>query len=432
MVNFRSARGGRKASAITHKQSLPQARNLKSFDVLVVGGGPTGSLAAYTLAKGGIDVAILEKEKVPRYKVCGGGLQGKSLRCLPFQVSEVVEREIFGMVFQLRLKNKFIRRYPLPISYNVNRERFDYLLLKHAQEAGAVLLQEAKVCSLEVSRDSVKVFTERETLGGRVIIGADGAHSVVRKAINPKGSMQGQMGIICELKRGENTSHVPEDIYIIDWGTVPGGYAWIFPKEGILTTGAMVPLVLSGSLKGYLQAFLRGQGLGMGGERVLAHPIPTRGPGETISTTWGLLAGDAAGLTDPFTGEGLYYALRSGEMAARWAGEFLKSGADLRGYEEEIEQKLMPEIIIAWKLRNFFNTFSGYAHNLYKKNDRLWCSFCEMLRGEITLEEGVRRTGIVTNLRNRPPQPIRGYIERFTAWYESRQIERFKRSKPPW
>ncbi|MFQ5861660.1 MAG: geranylgeranyl reductase family protein [Candidatus Brocadiales bacterium] len=401
---------------------------LRTFDCIVIGGGPAGSMTAYTLAKCGINVAILEGKstsKPSRPKVCGGGLQLKAVRMLPFGVKEVVEREIYGMVFQRRLKSRFTRRYSLPISYTVNRARFDNLLLRYAQESGATLLLGERALSLEHAPNHVKqtkVFTERGVFGARVVVGADGAGSIVRRAINPGGIAQVQLGVICELEKDSSTKHIPGDLFIIDWGTVPGGYAWIFPKEATLTVGAMVPRELVRTLRAYLRAFLEKEGLKIRDERIRVHPIPTRRLGEPIASAWGVLVGDAAGLTDPFTGEGLYYALMSGQVAAHHVKKYLVRGnGSLLDYEKEIDTNLMQEIIVAGKMRSFFNTFSSYIHNLYRKNDRLWYAFCEVMRGDRTLE-GLRR------VRTRPPRPILRYLERFTSWYEARQISRFKDS----
>lgn len=243
----------------------------------------------------------------------------------------------------------------------------------------------------------------------------------MRRTINPSGIEWVQIGAICELKKGKSTEYIHDDLFVIDWGTVPGGYAWVFPKETTLTVGAMVPRELVRTLYTYLRVFLGKEGLGMGDERVLAHPIPTRRLGEPIASDWGLLVGDAAGLTDPFTGEGLYYALRSGQIAAHHVEKYLSGGGNLLDYQAEIDNTLMQEIIVAGKMRSFFNTFSGYIHNLYRKNDRLWYAFCEVMRGDRTLE-GLRR------VRTRPPKPILRYLERFTSWYETRRISRFKES----
>ncbi len=383
-------------------------------------------MAAYALAGCGVNVAILEGKDPSRAKVCGGGLQLKAVHILPFDVKEVVEREIYGIIYQRRLRDRFTRRYSSPISYTVNRARFDNLLLKRAQECGATLFLGEKAISLEPAigyTNNTRVFTERDVFDARVVVGADGAGSIVRSALNPGGIAPVQLGLICELKKERGNAHIPEDLFVIDWGTVPGGYAWIFPKEATLTAGAIVPRELAGTLNVYLRAFLERQGLKISEEqRLLAHPIPSRRLGEPIASSWGILAGDAAGLTDPFTGEGLYYALRSGQIAAHHVEKFLTGGnGSLLDYEGEIDAGLMQEIIVAGKMRSFFNTFSSYIHNLYRKNDRLWYSFCEVLRGDRTLE-GLRR------IRSIPPKPVLRYLERFTSWYEARQISRFRGS----
>ncbi|MCP4365330.1 MAG: geranylgeranyl reductase family protein [Planctomycetes bacterium] len=400
----------------------------KSFDCIVVGGGPAGSTAAYMLAGLGVNVAILECRDPSSPKVCGGGLQVKAASLLPFDVKEVVEREIYGMVFQRGLADRFTRRSKAPISYMLNRARFDNLLLGHAVESGVTLFADERALSIEPAAgrtQKTRISTRGGDFEARVVVGADGANSLVGRSIHPDGIAQVQLGIICELKKRGDNAHIPEDLFMVDWGTVPGGYAWTFPKEKTLTVGAMVPRELARTLNAYLKAYVEREGLSITDERLLAYPIPTRGEGEAIASAWGLLVGDAAGLTDPFTGEGLYYAIRSGQIAAAHVERFLAGSHNDGGlfdYEAEIDSGLMQEIIVAGKMRSFFNTFSRYIHNLYRRNDRLWYAFCEVLRGDRTLE-GLRR------VRTRPPKPILRYLERFTSWYEAREISRFDESK---
>ncbi len=390
--------------------------------MVVVGSGPAGSMVAYHLARDNFQVALIEKKRHPRRKPCGGGLQEKARRLLPFDITAVVERVISGMVFQLGLRDRFTRRTAEPVAYNLSREHFDHLLVRQAIGEGATLIEGEEVRELEFKEGHVSLLTESSRYLAKVVIGADGAGSVVRKVINPGGVAQEAVGMICEVEKKRPIASIPEDLFIVDWGTVPAGYAWIFPKEKTWSAGAMVPRALSRHLVSYLGTFLEREGLSLDMQRIKAHPIPTRTAGEPISSHWGILIGDAAGLTDPFTGEGLYYAIASAQRAAFWVKEHLQRGADLRLYEEDINQGLMQEIIVAGKLRGFFNTFSRYIHNLYRRNDRLWMAFCEVMRGDRTME-GLRR------VRTRPPGPILNYLERFTSWYEWRQINRFK---PPW
>ncbi len=383
----------------------------------MVGSGPAGSIAAYYLARDNFQVALLEKKRHPRPKPCGGGLQEKARRLIPFSINAIVERVVTGMVFQLGLGDRFVRRYTGPIAYNLSREPLDHFLIRQAVREGASVFEGEGLRYLEPKDGYVSLFTEHNRYLARVVIGADGAASVVRRAINPKGIAQEAIGLVCELNKWAG-KYESEDLFVIDWGTVPGGYAWMFPKEKSWTAGVMVPRILSRHLLSYLGTFLEKEGLKSDVKGIKAHPIPTRTVGEPISNSWGVLVGDAAGLTDPFTGEGLYYAIASGQRAAHWVKEYLSRGSALRLYEEDINKGLMQEIIVAGKLRGFFNTFSKYIHNLYRRNDRLWIAFCEVMRGERTLE-GLRR------VRTRPPEPILGYLERFTSWYEAREISKF-------
>src|SRR3990167_2787405 len=133
---------------------------MKVYDVIVVGSGPAGSIAAYTLARDNFQVALIEKKRHPRPKPCGGGLQEKARRLLPFDVSGVVERVVSGMVFQLGLKDRFVRRSAGPIVHNLSREPFDSLLMRKASEVGAAVIEGEGLVSLEHKGECVSLLTE--------------------------------------------------------------------------------------------------------------------------------------------------------------------------------------------------------------------------------------------------------------------------------
>ena len=130
----------------------------QSHDVIVVGAGPAGATLAYELAKRGIGVLLLEKEKLPRYKCCAGGVTSKAAKLLDFDISEVAEDAIHEVSFTFNLGSPYLGQPFQPLIYTVMRDVFDHFLVKKAQQLGAVLIDGQKVTQIQVSGDWVEIF----------------------------------------------------------------------------------------------------------------------------------------------------------------------------------------------------------------------------------------------------------------------------------
>jgi len=173
----------------------------------------------------------------------------------------------------------------------------------------------------------------------------------------------------------------------LDWGTLPGGYGWMFPKRDHISVGVGGPAALSGRMMKYYADFLNSLEPGFGNnhqaDSLRSWPIPTRAKKGPLHQGRVLVTGDAAGLTDPMTGEGIWYAVKSGRMAAKTCLEYLRGrSGSLSGYSEEVNATLMEDILEACRIRNIFNTVPGKIHRLVRDNDRVWRAFGKILRGE--------------------------------------------------
>lgn len=318
-----------------------------TYDVVVVGAGPAGSSAAYELARQGVSVALVEKASMPRYKTCGGGIVLRALKLVPFNVSEAIEREC--TVAELTLADAGLhfsveRAYPL-VSMTM-RENFDYLLFRAAARAGAHTMDGCRVLDVAPHNGRMEVVTDRDSLLCRFVIGADGGQSIVAK----KGGWRDRMRLIPLVEWEVSVKEELFDAFSrsarFEFGPVPGGYAWIFPKKQHLSVGlgGFGPERLN--LKVRLQQFLHTAGIGVV-EKMEQHgyylPISVREEGFVKDRI--LLAGDAAGFVDPVTGEGITYALLSGQGAAR---SLIKGGlvseAVEAAYLSELEEDVLREL----------------------------------------------------------------------------------------
>ena len=171
----------------------------------------------------------------------------------------------------------------------------------------------------------------------------------------------------------------------IDWGTVPGGYAWIFPKNDHISVGVGCPAAVSKYLKTYYTNIIDNLNIPVADVLSLrAHSIPCRSKKGRYSNGNILLIGDSAGLTDGLTGEGIYYAIRSGQIAAKVITEYISGSiADIdQHYSVMINEEIMKELLAVFPILHIFHAFPYRAHRFIRDNDRAWNAFIRVLRGE--------------------------------------------------
>ncbi len=317
-----------------------------TYDVVIVGAGPAGSSAAYELARHGASVALVEKASMPRYKTCGGGIVARALKLVPVDVTEAIEREC--NVAELNLADSDLRfsverNYPL-VSMTMRRN-FDYLLFCAAAQAGARTMDGCRVLDVLPHNGKMEVKTDRGSLLCRFVVGADGGQSIVAR----KGGWRDRLRLIPLVEWEVSVKEELFDAFSksarFEFGPVPGGYAWIFPKKQHLSVG------LGGfgperfNLRARLGQFLDTAGINTT-ERIEQHghylPVNLR---EGFVKDRVILVGDAAGFVDPVTGEGITYALLSGQGAARALikGDF-ESDAVEAAYASELAEDVLREL----------------------------------------------------------------------------------------
>jgi len=286
-------------------------------DVIVVGAGPAGTTAARHCALYGLKTLLLEKSRLPRAKPCAGGVTVAAISELGLDIPEnIIERKCTGLHIQFRgLENEV--QSPEPISYMVTRSKFDHYLAAMAVRAGTLLYEDEECIDIEQENDRIVVRTDQRVLCAPVIIGADGYFSSVRKLFQPKFD-RGEIRY-CVLSNIPMSPHEISsrfnDLITIQYGFVSNGYAWIFPKGSCLSVGAGGVLSQSRDLPNRFREFLSLNHLNPDAE-LRGCFIPVSRWRHDIYTDRILLAGDAAGLVDSFSGEGIRYAIASGKLAA--------------------------------------------------------------------------------------------------------------------
>ncbi len=353
-------------------------------DVIVAGAGPAGSMAAWELASRGHQVLVLEKSGFPRYKVCGAGLTAKILREIPFDVSPVLETEIHTILFSSNFQRVYARTSAEPVLFCTDRGRFDEFLLGKAVAAGARVIHGAHVRQVNKQSDRVEVVTNDRIFHSKLVVGADGASGVTARFAGLRNNIVLGIAWEAEVAPGEGRTDAWKQTVFLDWGAFPGGYGWAFPKGDHLSIGVGGPGPLSKHMMDYFHGFL--EYLDLRESQVLSlksWPIPVKRCRDAFSDGRILVAGDAAGLTDPLTGEGIYYAVRSGRMAGEACDAFLAGRSPgTEPYSERINRELMGELLEAERIRAVFNTVPLRIHSFVRDSERGWRAFGKILRGE--------------------------------------------------
>jgi geranylgeranyl reductase family protein len=378
--------------------------NSKSFpkrtDVLVVGAGPAGSILAFHLAKSGLDVLLLDKAKFPRGKTCGGGVTVRTQKLIPFDFSPVIEGTITGISFTCQFEEPFTRRYPEPLMFTVQREHFDEFLVRRAEEAGARFFDQTPFLSLEPKDGFMEVQTAAGFCSATYIAGADGSQSAVARKTGLMKDPTHMLAIHSEAP----TSLIPDwdpDLIHLDWGSVKRSYAYMFPKKYFLSTGALGIDIPAGKIKNYQRAFLatraqKDQALPFSAAGFM---IPLRKKRSPIENGRCLLVGDAAGLADPFSGEGIFSAVRSAQIAASVLQEAVKDRWDsLKAYQEFIDREMMPGLECSRLSRELFNLRRFHYHRKIASQDRWWNAMAKIMRGEKTFLDVKKKLGPVGSL----------------------------------
>jgi geranylgeranyl reductase family protein len=361
--------------------------------VIVVGGGPAGSLSAYHLAKAGLKVAIVDAKTFPRDKACGGGVQQRASHRIPFEWKSVVRGTLDGVEFSYGLRHRFQKTYSHPLVYSVLRTEFDELLLQNAISAGATLNAGERVNAVTRNGpDVLTIQTDHHQFRARFVVGADGANSVVGRNLNSRANFFWQVALYCEIPEAYvNGCAFERSRMRIDWGSLPSGYAWAFPKLGYINVGVGCPVAIGRYLRPYLSTFLQTeQILKPGAEsrlRFSGHQLPTLTPRTKFSGGHVLLVGDAAGLVDPFTGDGISQACHSAEVAA---GTLLSNWDDAQSaesiYSERVWKEIGGDIIWARRLLSYAVSFPQVIYRLVRTNDKIWQAFCGVLMGQVSFK----------------------------------------------
>lgn len=327
------------------------ATDVIELDVAVVGAGPAGAVAALELAAGdgGLRVGLLEKALPPRYKTCGGGVLRRAAARLALPLWTAIERECrTAELHHHGPRLQFGCRRSEPIVNMVMRDRFDYLLTAAAESAGAELFAEAEVQEVMQTAGHVILGTSGGRFRARFVIAADGVNSAIARLTGRARLREVVAALECEVTPQPAVMERFTDAARFDFGLVPAGYGWVFPKADHLSVGVLTTRRGGASLPESYRQYCEAVGIGMPvREERHGYMIPCRPRPGLFDLPRVLFAGDAAGLADPVLAEGITSAIVSGQLAAR---AVLEAGLDERLVQRRYRAALEDEILREWRV----------------------------------------------------------------------------------
>ena len=378
------------------------------YDVVVVGAGPAGSTAAKCLAEKGINVLLIDKSKFPRDKTCGGGLPTRVWKRFPY-IEELIDSVSYGSITHsssLKYKFEFIRDKPLIVT--VLRNEFDNGLVKIAVEKGATFFDGKQVTDIMIYDDKTTIqLDDRKKIEAQVVIGCDGIKSIVaeKSGFSQKDSKK-CIGLLQEKSMTAKqldtffTEKRLVHLFIKTQGIA--GYGWIFPKKKHINIGMGVfesvldpskpKINLKESYKKYIQLLKEKKILpnDFVVDNLTGGTLPVFPLKKTYSNRI-LLCGDAAGFINPITGEGIYYAMTSGEIAASVVAEALNVGDTsekyLSNYQTFWKNDFGKDLKILGRFNNRWGTSSEKLVRFLSKDEKLAKLIVGVTGGQLSISK---------------------------------------------
>lgn len=389
-----------------------------TYDAIIAGAGPAGSTAARKLALAGARVLLLDRAQFPREKPCGGGLTFRADDENDLDLSPVTERLIYGVRISVNLGRRFERTSPQLLARMTQRSRLDAFLAEEAVRAGAEFRDGVPVRAIEIEGATARVRANGDVYEARVLIGADGVNGMTSAALGLQPRSEVAVAFEANYPLDDALASRWEGAIALDLGGIPGGYGWIFPKRDHLNVGVGGWKSTGPTLRGRLDALCAFYGLDPA--RLSSHrgyTLPLRRDDAPIAAGPAMLAGDAAGLVDPLSGEGIWGAFVSGRIAAKEATRFLSGDVpDLSGYKPALDAVVRDDIATSRRLQAIFQRLPNVSIMMLKYNDGFWRYLTQIIRGEMTYPDLPRKLG-----------PLRHALYRWGDWEVRRHLRASRR-----
>ncbi len=353
------------------------------YDCIIVGAGPAGGTAAYHLAKRGRSVLVLEKEQLPRYKPCGGGVSPQIAQWFDFDFTPAISLKIKTVRYTWKMEDPVDAKLNVtePI-WMVRRDVFDHFLVQQAQKQGAELRDGTEVKGIEWQGDRWQVNTANGPVEGRYLIAADGAKGPMARWLGFK-ERKRRLGGALEAEATANIG--AEQAIHFEFGMVKNGYIWNFPKVDGYSIG--IGTFRGGEsqdFKKILGEYGKLFGVDMATSSQYGHPLCLWDGDQKLHTQNALLAGEAACVVDPFTAEGIRPSIFSGLKASEAIDRALSGDLDaLDWYTNVISEEWGSEMVWAQRLAGVFYRIPGVGYKVGIKRPSATERMGQILCGEL-------------------------------------------------
>jgi geranylgeranyl reductase family protein len=323
-------------------------------------------------------VLLADRARFPRDKPCGGGMTLRAVRECPVDPSPVVEEEVDIVELRFRYGDSVERRSQRPVIRMTQRRVLDAFLLDAARERGVEVREGAKV----VLGDRVTV--DGEPVAVDVVVGADGANGTTARVLGlGEGIVHGvayegnvPYGVVSRERYGRRA--------VVELADIPGGYGWVFAKGDHVNVGVGAWQSEGPKIREHLSRLCEAHSIDEAAlEGLRGHRLPLRRPGTPIAAERALLVGDAAGLIDPVSGDGMYECFVSSRLAASAILDLLAGRAtSLEPYGTAVDTALMPLHNASWRLKQALDRWPRASWRV-ARTELLWRSIERLLTGEL-------------------------------------------------
>lgn len=352
------------------------------MDVIIIGAGPSGSTLADKLSSQGLKVMMIERQAWPRFKPCGGGITKRCYDNMDVNISDIIEDVTYNLILTINHKIGGELISHTPLIYQVGRTKFDALLAENAVMHGTEFHTKEKFLDFHSNEGYISVETDKGTYECRVLAGADGVNSTVRKRMGFKRVHMG-MAMEAETKPLKGRLEELKGKAHVDFGVIKGGYGWNFPKADSASIGVGTLRQKTADLKNDLYDMLGREGMSDSDDvHIYGHPLVfNKGRRDRYNKDNVILVGDAAGLADPFTGEGIYHAIISARIASEVITGSLDGKEDIKSYTERINNEVRPEIRSSYELSMFCYHFLPLVMLTLKNFPVIFSYFVDVITG---------------------------------------------------